>query len=339
MTNYYINVAMGLGGNIALSSVITQIKEDFGDEYNFNVMSPYSDVFICNTSVNHVYTPQEARDFLFDAKEDDNSKIIMHRLYDMQSFITKNATYKSAWYELLGIKPKTKANDLVSKFDTSKFPNIKAQAEQVLDALKKQGYEDFIIINFEGAVTPLSQVPNGEDGKPDWSKVPDPYNNEPLARLYPREKAAEFIKLYKKEHPKTAVINYTLPNQANYNVGELKTIMPYLSYYELAKLPECNGFVGIDSSGQHLLAGVTKEVVIWGHSINADKNGNIICNNFGYDYNKNIIQHCRRDDVLFFSMLGPSKAKVDYIAPEELLKEVDEYLGREDAIENESETN
>jgi hypothetical protein len=26
-------------------------------------------------------------------------------------------------------------------------------------------------------------------------------------------------------------------------------------------------------------------------------------------------------------MLGPSKAKVDYIAPDELLKEVDEYLG------------
>lgn len=326
MTNFYINVAMGLGGNIALSSVITQIKEEFGDEYNFNVMSPYSDVFICNTSVNSVYTPQEARDFLFDAKEDENAKIIMHRLYDMQSFITKNASYKSAWYELLGITPKTQGNDLVSKFDTSKFPNVKVQTEQILKYIREQGYKDFIIINFEGSVSPLAQVPAGQDGKPDWSKVPDPYYKEPLARLYPREKASEFVKLFKEAHPKTAIINYTLPNQANYNVGELKFTAPYLVYYELAKLPECKGFVGIDSSGQHLLAGVTKAVVIWGHSINADRNGKIICNNFGYDYNMNIVQQCRRDDVLYFSMLGPSGARITYIEPKELLVKVDEWL-------------
>lgn len=325
MTNFYVNVAMGLGGNIALSSVITEIKNDFGDEYNFNVMSPYWDTFMCNKNVAHVYKPEEAHDFIYDCCDDKNGKLVLHRLYDLDSFVKKEASYKSAWYELFGIKPKNKANNLVSMLDTSMF-GLQPQVDNVLKAIKEKGYEDFIIVNFEGSVSPLQQVPQDKDGKPDWSKVPDPYTNEPLARLYPRELASAFIRGFMAEHPKTAVINYTLPNQANYNVGEFKFIIPYLAYYDLAKLPECKGFVGIDSSGQHLFAGQVKGVVIWAHSINADKNGKIIVNNFGYDSYTNVIQSCRRDDVKFFSMLGPSHAKVDYIKPDQLLKIVDARL-------------
>ena len=45
-----------------------------------------------------------------------------------------------------------------------------------------------------------------------------------------------------------------------------------------------------------------------------------------HEYNKNIIQNCRRDDILYFSALGPSGARIDYIEPEKLLNEVDEYI-------------
>lgn len=320
--NYYINVAMGLGGNLALSSVITQIKETYGDEHDFYISSPYFDCFLCNPNVKHVYKPNQIRDFIFDAKNDPNSKLIIHRLYDSDRFIKKEATYKTAWYEMLGIEPKTEGNDLVSKLDVySKYPALKPMVDKYLKDIKDKGYKDFIVIQFEGGVSPLVNVPDN-----DWSKVPDPYDNEPLGRIYPRENAKEFIKLYMKEHPKTAIVNYTLPNQGNYGVGEFKEIMPYLSYYAMVQLPECKGIVCIDSSLQHLTAGLKPTTVIWGHSINADKDGNIICNNFGYDRNRNVVQPCRRDDILYFTALGASGARIDYISPEELLSIVEEEI-------------
>ena len=54
-------------------------------------------------------------------------------------------------------------------------------------------------MQFEGGQSPLVQVPVKEDGTRDWSKVPTNYENEPLKRHYPFEKAQEFIKLFPKE--------------------------------------------------------------------------------------------------------------------------------------------
>lgn len=34
--------------------------------------------------------------------------------------------------------------------------------------------------------------------------------------------------------------------------------------------------------------------------------------------NQNVIQKCRRDDILYFTQLGASGAKIDYIEPEKL---------------------
>jgi ADP-heptose:LPS heptosyltransferase len=97
----------------------------------------------------------------------------------------------------------------------------------------------------------------------------------------------------------------------------LQTTVPYLVYNLLAKDDMCRGIVSIDSSLPHITAGLTKAVVIWAHSTDRS---------FGYDYNKNILQDCRRDDILYFTALGASGARVDYIKPQTLLKEVDEYL-------------
>ena len=48
--------------------------------------------------------------------------------------------------------------------------------------------------------------------------------------------------------------------------------------------------------------------------------------NFGYIYNNNLKAECRRDDILYFTQLGPSAAKVKYIAPAELLEQVNTTL-------------
>ena len=103
---FYINVAMGTGGNIALANFITAIKEN-GDangnkDYSFSVCSPYFDIFECCDAVDSVYKPQELKDLIFDAKAN-NGELVLHRLYDMDGFVKKQLNYSEAWAKLMNI--------------------------------------------------------------------------------------------------------------------------------------------------------------------------------------------------------------------------------------------
>ena len=215
---------------------------------------------------------------------------------------------------------KTGGTTTVSELNPTKsFINIGNMKNNILKSIKENGFEDFIIVQFTGSQSPLTRVPANEKGEPDWSKVPYNGQNTGLSRHYPKNLADEFIKLFREEHPKTAIINYSLPNEYIFE-GVFQFTAPYLTYYELAKLPECKGIVAIDSSLQHMVAGVTKAVVLWAHSLP---------DSFGYKYNKNIIQPCKRGGIKYFSALGPASNRIDYIKPEALLKEVDDYLFEE----------
>ena len=305
MRKLFLNVQGGLGLNIACSSFITE----YSDEADFYVCSPYYDVYIANNKVKAAYKPNEIRDFIFDAKSEDG-EIVTIRLYDLSDFIYKRLDYTQAWCKLCGLEYRGKS--VKSILDPlSKYPFLTKQVNDYLTKIRD--YKDFIIVQFTGGQSPLVNVPDG-----DWSKVQYNYDNEPLKRHYPTEKAQEFCDLYHEKHPDTAIIVYGLPNEPSPRGDYIfKTTIPYLAYYELAKNERCKGTVSIDSSLQHLVAGVVKSVVIWGHSTP---------NNFGYDFNKNIVQKCRRDDILYFTQLGPSGAKIDYIEPKELLEEVEAYL-------------
>lgn len=305
--NYFINVQGGLGLNIGLASFLTEAKKEHKDD-KYYICSPYYDIFQCCEAVDGVYTSQQMRDFIFDAKACDGT-IVNHRLYDISDFIFKRLNYSQAWAQLLGYEWEdtengTRVKSILKPY--SKYPALKQKVDEVLNAIKKAGFEDFIIIQGTGGQTPLQNVPNG-----DWSKVPYDYQNEPLKRHYPIEKLQKFCDLYHKEHPKTAIVNYGLPNEpAPEGEYMVRTVMPYLAWYELAKFAK--EAICIDSSFQHLVAGICPTTVIWAHSKP---------NNFGYSYNKNIEQKCRTDDLLYFTPLGPSGALVEYIEPEELLKE------------------
>ena len=58
--------------------------------------------------------------------------------------------------------------------------------------------------------------------------------------------------------------------------------------------------------------------------------------NFGYKCNKNVVQDCRRDDILYFTALGPSGAKVKYIEPDKLYKKVEDYFFEKDEPKKEN---
>ena len=314
---FYINVQGGTGLNFGLASFISYIKTEGDDngnkDYEFYVCSPYFDIFEVCPYVDGVYKPQELKDLIFDANEY-GGELILHRLYDIDGFVKKQLNYSQAWAKLMNIpftdtENGTKVKSILKPL--SKYP-LTAQINNIKETITKGGFKDFVIMQFTGGQSPLVQVPVNEKGEADWSKVQYNYENEPLKRHYPIEKAQEFIDLYAKENPKTAIILFQLPNEpAPRNNNTIQTVMPYLAYYELAK--EAKEVICIDSSLQHMVAGVCKTTVIWCHSRPE---------HFGYSYNHNIIQHARINDLLYFSALGPSGAKVDYIKPEELLEEV-----------------
>lgn len=313
--NLYVNSQGGLGFNLALAAVTPELKKKYD---KVCILSPYFDVFESCESVDYVYKPEEIRDFIRDAKAE-NAKLICERMYDSEDFIYKKISYADAWRKAceLSLHNNKDGSDTKSVLHpATRYPDLANKVIQIVQKIYEAGYEDFVIMQFEGGQSPLVQVPTGPDGKPDWSQVPTNYEAEPLKRHYPFDKAGEFIRLFHEAHPKTCVILYQLQNEHHYE-NAIQPEMPYLTYYELAKNPKCRGTVSIDSSLQHLVAGLTKSVVIWGHSLP---------NSFGYEYNKNIIQPCNRDDILYFSALGPSGARIDYIKPQELLEEVNDYL-------------
>ena len=315
MKNIYINSQGGLGFNLALSHIVKELKQIYD---KVCILSPYFDVFEANPYVDYVYKPNEIRDFIFDAKHDD-AKLICERMYDTEDFIYKKLSYADAWRKAAGLEVKNNQDGSDTKSELNplnKYPLLEEIANKIIGEVKAGGKKNFVIMQFEGGQTPLIEVSVREDGTRDWSRVPTNYDNEPLKRHYPFEKAQQFINLFAKSHPDTAIILYQLPNEHKYE-NTLSFEAPYLTYYELAKNSMCKGTVSIDSSLQHLVAGVTKSVVIWGHSLPLS---------FVYNYNKNIVQRCNRDDILYFSALGPSGARIDYIEPKELLKEVNDYL-------------
>ncbi len=310
--NLYINCQGGLGFNLALASVSRELKEKYN---KICVLSPYFDVFESCKSIDHVYKEHETRDFFFDAKFE-NAKLVCERMYDTEDFIYKKISYADAWRKACDLPVKNDkggARVVSVLYPDKKYPELANFVNETISEIVNGEYENFVIMQFEGGQSPLVK---DSEGRQNWAKIKTNYDDEPLKRHYPYEKAEAFIKLFQKEHPKTAIIIYQLPNEHSYE-KTIKREMPYLVYYELAKKVQCLGIVAIDSSLQHLVAGVTKSVILWGHSLP---------DSFGYAYNKNIIQPCNREGILYFSALGPSGARIDYIEPEELLKEVDDYL-------------
>lgn len=298
MKAIYVSVSGGTGLQRSLCNVLAEAKKKYD---RIGVLSPYWDLFESCEYVDRVYKPEESRDFILDAKYD-NAEIITGRLYDLNDFIYKKLNYEDAWRQILHLKAREnvgKPGETIVDIDpTKKFPDINNDSFNVISDLNNKGYENFIIVQFHGGQSPLCEC-----------NEPYDENNEPLQRHYPSPLAQEFINKFREKYPRTAIINYSLPNEPQYENTE-RYDLPYLDYIQLAKNNKCIGFVSIDSSLQHFLSGIKPGVVIWGHSLPET---------FGYSCNTNVIQKCRRDDILYMNLLGPSGAKIDYIKPEELL--------------------
>lgn len=305
MKSIYVNVKMGLGGNIALARFIQSVDTK---KYNFYVCSPYYDVF--KAAKIPYYRPECIKDWLFDARDDEDSLIVEHRLYDMDGFIRKKQDYFEAWRTLCNIPEEDCDREKYNHLEmdcVGAFPDLGNIVSGILSKIK----DKYILIQNCGSQSPLDTLPEGG-----WNKKPYDTEHEPLKRVYKKELAQKWVNLFKQSNPDVAIIQYALPNEELLDGCEHYTI-PYLCYKELAKSDRCLGAFCIDSSLQHLITGDCKVMVLWGHSLPE---------HFGYNCNKNIIQKCRRDDILYFTELGPSGAKVQYADPAYLVEEFTNYI-------------
>lgn len=320
--NILVDVRGGTGKNIAFSHILPELKEKYGI---VSVISPYKDVFESSPYCDKAYTPQEVKCAIEDAADD--TFIAIDHIYDTDEFIRKEISYQDAFRKLCGLKVKDEkgGSDAKSSLRPEKtFSYLTGIVNQVLNAIKENGFEDFILFQHTGGQSPLQQPPvetrKDKDGKNvqivAWDKVPYTGQNSGLSRHYPEGKAAEFVKQFKEKHPKTAVIDFRLPNEPNIE-GTMVFTIPYLAYQLIAENELCKGAVCIDSSLQHLLSGITKCIVLWHHSLP---------DSFGYKHNKNLIANCNRSGIKYFSALGPAANRIDYIAPGKLLEEVEDYL-------------
>lgn len=320
----YIQAQGGLGCQISYVSFISYVKRTFPGEFEFYICSAYYDIAESCPDVDGVYKPNELKDLILDAHAN-NGELYVHRMYDLQGFIFKELNYQTALAKMLNIEIPDTVSKCMSMYPVlepfNKYPSLRQMADGLLNLIKEKGFEDYALMQFTGGQSPLVQVPPKRDAngnplpEPDWDAVPYDYNNEPLKRHYPVDKAQEFINLYHEKFPNRAIILYQLPNESQgCPDGDFvfRATVPYLTYYELAK--DAKDIVCIDSSLQHLASNPDRPInVIWGHSLPE---------HFGYSYNNNIVQQCRRDDLFYFTALGPCGAKVSYIEPSKLLEEV-----------------
>mgnify|MGYP002620136884 CR=1 FL=1 len=313
-----VDVQGGLGLNINFANLVPELLEKYD---TVSIISPYTDVFECiDDSRISVYHPNTWKAAL---EDNPDAFIITGRIYDTNDFIKKTTTYHDAWR----VKCQLKKGDEQSLTNlkqsalkpAKKFPHLVNQVQQIQKYLEEHHYKNFILFQHTGGQSPLVQVPV-KDNKPDWSQVPYNGQNNGLSRHYPTDLANEFVQKFKEKHPDTAVVSYSLPNEP-YIEGTERFQVPYLVYHILADQPNCAGIVTIDSSLQHLVAGLNKPtIVLWGHTEP---------HTFGYENHHNIIQKCNRDSIHYFTALGPAFNKITYIKPDDLLKEVQEEIFNE----------
>ena len=121
-------------------------------------------------------------------------------------------------------------------------------------AKKTVGDDDFIVIQFSGGQAPAGAF------NPQNAYV----SNDPTRNYHPFL-AQKVIGLIKEKYEDLKILNFSLPNEPKYEETEQPELMPYAQWHEILKLPNCKGFISVDSCLNHFARSAgRKGVVIWG---------------------------------------------------------------------------
>jgi len=177
------------------------------------------------------------------------------------------------------------------EFDTTMVPKLYTDhhQESVKKWLDDNKIGKYIMIQFSG-------------GQPKWNYADGvQYQNINPNRNYQPFLAQQVVNMLLEEYKDTTIINCVLPNEPHYQ-GTIRCDLHWSQIHEMLK--GAIGFVGIDSSLQHMSASTkTPGVVIWGSTRWIQ---------FGYTHNKNLHFHMKkRWDETKFNDSDPRNNMVD----------------------------
>lgn len=197
------------------------------------------------------------------------------------NFIKGEEHLIESYCKLLGVEYK---EDMRPKLYTD---HAKEAADEVLEKAEITG--DYMVVQFTGGQPSVGFIPH------------NPYNSPDPNRNYPHWMAQQVVSLLKQQNPERTILQFGLPNEPQYE-GAIMLDASFPAWHEILKGAE--GFIGIDSSLQHMSASAeTKGVVIWGSTR---------FNQFGYPENANVNFHMKDTwDENKFSGADPRNAMVD----------------------------
>ena len=234
MLNTYV-IEGGVGKAVAFSAIIPALVKMTGEP--IQVFTSYIDVFLNNPNVKLVFDMSNTN--ISDARIGISDNIICPEPY-RSNFSKGKMTLIESFCELCDVKyDKTMQPQLHTDY-------LKKDADSIISKIGG----DFIIIQFNGGQPPV----NYNDKQL--------YSSVDVGRNYPKYLADKVIEQFKEENPDIAVVNFALPNEPAYD-GVLQADAPFGVWHELLK--QSKGFIGIDSSLNHLAeAAGAKGVVVWG---------------------------------------------------------------------------
>lgn len=276
MSNCYI-IDGGIGKQVAFSALIPALKKR--DKSPILVYSPYTDVYANNPDVKQVYDansiPLNYPDILkcgnYYFCEPYKSNFVKGNQHIIESFCE-------------GFRVKYSKNMRPKMYTDFLKENAKIW-------LSEKGItEQFMIIQFTGGQSPVGFNQN------------KPYASIDPGRNYPPYLAQEVVNLVKQKYPDIKIINYSLHNEPHYE-GTIKWTGPWSIVHEVMKNDNCQGFIGVDSSLNHIAASAElKGVVIWGSTRSMQ---------FGYDQNRNLTFFDHYEPNFVYNSVDPRNIMVD----------------------------
>ena len=234
--NTYI-IEGGIGKQVAFTAIIDALVKK--DKDKIQVHSPYVDIFGGNTNIK----------FALDAN-------IIHQS-DKRILESQNICYCEP-YKSNYLKGELHIIQSYCKLFGVKYDELKMRPRMYTDhykegAKKIAGESDFIVVQFSGGQAPAGFNPN------------NPYNSNDPSRNYHPFLAQKVIDILKENYKDLTILNFSLPNEPNYEQTIKPDLMPFAQWHEILILPNCKEFISTDSCLNHFSRSAgRKGVVIWG---------------------------------------------------------------------------
>ena len=289
--NTYI-IEGGIGKQVAFTAIIDALVKK--DKEKIQVHSPYVDIFGGNTNVKFALDASSIH--LQDKRILDSQNICYCEPYKA-NFIKGEYHIIQSYCKLFGVKYEEKMRP---RMYTDHYKE---------GAKKIAGDDNFIVVQFSGGQAPAGFNPG------------NPYNSNDPTRNYHPFLVQKVIDRIKEKYEDLKILNFSLPNEPNYKETEKPELMPFAQWHEILKLPNCKGFISVDSCLNHFARSAgRKGVVIWGGTR---------WTQFGYKQNININKWWKEWDDWDNESFEPQDPRNIMVEPRVVVDNFDKIYGKE----------